>query len=137
MNVSVHLACNDDNGGDTDRVGMIEIYGDDCNPLIGMECPGGLLSEGEPYQICVGPRLHVRGVASEYACGERQTWVGNMAWDAVEMEERRARLLVEDLIAADWTVEEACEGWPGGPEPAQATIECEHYARWPPRAWRG
>jgi hypothetical protein len=46
-----------------------------------------------------------------FDCSRHQTWVGNVFWDAVGMDEVAAQRLVEHLLSLGWTVvEHACEG---------------------------
>lgn len=47
-----------------------------------------------------------------WACRDRQVCVGNIFWDAVSMHADTASLLVADLIASGWTVEEHAEDGP-------------------------
>lgn len=96
---TVMLCCNDERGNFTGRVEQVSI-GDEIH----LEATGRAPTlRFEPEFIKVG--------RARFDCRSHQTWVGNVFWDAVNMDEVAAANLVEHLLSLGWTItEQACDG---------------------------
>ena len=96
---TVMLCCNDQHGMLHGRVEQVSV-GDEIHLEVTGRAP---TLRFEPEFIKVG--------RARFDCRSHQTWVGNVFWDAVSMDEVAAKRLVEHLLALGWGItEQACDG---------------------------
>ena len=98
---SVMFLCNDDHGMPTGRVEAVEIS-DEIRLVWPTERPPTLRVRERRFNV---GRYH-------YAHFGHTTWVGNIFWDSVTMHVSEARMLIRNLLAAGWVVEEHAESGP-------------------------
>lgn len=111
--IQVHLAWNDDGGNFSGELFRVELH-DASGHLVTLEI-GLLEGEGLPVEFDrQGDGCEIRlidgGRASAYRGSTYRRWVGNMAWDQVQMEREAAIAFARELVSLGACItEHVCE----------------------------
>jgi hypothetical protein len=102
----VMFCCNDERGHFAGRVEQVSIGGEIELVCVADRSPVMKWTERDRY-------THAQIGRRAYRCvGKRQTCVGNVFWDAIEMPETEALKLVAGLLNNGWSVEQYAEDGP-------------------------
>ena len=112
--ISVHRACNDEQGNFANELYAAEFHNHaghvltlEYDPLIGVPFE---IEDCDDLEAGVVLRFGDECAGDTHLALNRQRWVGNMAWDSVEMLHSDAVRLAHLLVARDFTPTEwSCE----------------------------